>query len=155
MTQLFRKVLCPIDFSEHSLTALDVALKVVQQNDAALYLLNVAPMPAGAAGFQPVPMDPYPYVEKDRREQLEKLAQERIPATVRYEMVVTSGDPAERVLETARGLDADLIVMGTHGRKGLGHLVLGSVAERVVRESPIPVLTVHSTARVRKAARDR
>jgi len=155
MTQLFRKVLCPIDFSEHSLTALDVALKVVQQNDAALYLLNVAPMPAGAAGFQPVPMDPYPYVEKDRREQLEKLAQERIPATVRYEMLVTSGDPAERVLETARGLDADLIVMGTHGRKGLGHLVLGSVAERVVRESPIPVLTVHSTARVRKAARDR
>ena len=155
MTQLFRKVLCPIDFSEHSLTALDVALKVVQQNDAALYLLNVAPMPAGAAGFQPVPMDPYPYVEKDRREQLEKLAQERIPATVRYEMLVTSGDPAERVLETARGRDADLIVMGTHGRKGLGHLVLGSVAERVVRESPIPVLTVHSTARVRKAARDR
>jgi universal stress protein A len=152
MTQLFRKVLCPIDFSEHSLTALDVALKVVQQNDAALYLLNVAPMPAGAAGFQPVPLDPYPYVEKDRREQLEKLAQERIPATVRYEMLVTSGDPAERVLETARGLDADLIVMGTHGRKGLGHLVLGSVAERVVRESPIPVLTVHSTARVRKAA---
>jgi len=155
MTQLFRKVLCPIDFSEHSLTALDVALKVVQQNDAALYLLNVAPIPAGAAGFQPVPLDPYPYVEKDRREQLEKLAQERIPATVRYEMLVTSGDPAERVLETARGLDADLIVMGTHGRKGLGHLVLGSVAERVVRESPIPVLTVHSTARVRKAARDR
>ena len=155
MTQLFRKVLCPIDFSEHSLTALDVALKVVQQNDAALYLLNVAPMPAGAAGFQPVPLDPYPYVEKDRREQLKKLAQERIPATVRYEMLVTSGDPAERVLETARGLDADLIVMGTHGRKGLGHLVLGSVAERVVRESPIPVLTVHSTARVRKAARDR
>src|ERR1035437_8636257 len=155
MTQLFRKVLCPIDFSEHSLTALDVALKVVQQNDAALYLLNLAPMPAGAAGFQPVPMDPYPYVEKDSREPLEKLAQDRLPAPVRYEMLVTSGDPAERGRETARGRDADLIVMGTHGRKGLGHLVLGSVAERVVRESPIPVLTVHSTARVRKAARDR
>ena len=149
---LFRRVLCPIDFSEHSLAALDVALKIVQQNDAALYLLNVAPMPAGAAGFQPVPMDPYPIVEKDRREQLEKLARERIPAAVRCETLVTSGDPAERVLETARGLDADLIVMGTHGRKGLGHLVLGSVAERVVRESPVPVLTTHSTARVRKTA---
>ncbi len=60
MTRLFRKVLCPIDFSEHSLAALDVALKMVQQNDAALYLLNVAPMPAGAAGFQPVPMDALP-----------------------------------------------------------------------------------------------
>jgi nucleotide-binding universal stress UspA family protein len=123
----------------------------VQQNNAALCLLNVAPMPAGAAGFQPVPMDPYPYVEKDRREQREKLARERIPAAVRCETLVISGDPAERVLETARGLNADLIVMGTHGRKGLGHLVLGSVAERVVRESPIPVLTTHSPARVRKA----
>ena len=149
---LFGKVLCPIDFSEHSLAALEVALKVVQQNDAELYLLNVAPMPAGAAGFQPVPLDSYPIVEKDRREQLEKLARERIPAAVRCETLVTSGDPAERVLETARGLGADLIVMGTHGRKGLGHLVLGSVAERVVRESPIPVMTTHSTARVRKTA---
>jgi len=149
---LFRKVLCPIDFSEHSLAALEIALKVVQQNDATLYLLNVAPTPAGAAGFQPVPLDPYPIVEKDRREQLEKLARERIPAAVRWETLVTSGDPAERVLETARGLSADLIVMGTHGRKGLGHLVLGSAAERVVRESPIPVLTTHSTTRVRKTA---
>ncbi|WP_425163217.1 universal stress protein, partial [Candidatus Binatus sp.] len=52
MIQIFRKVLCPIDFSEHSLAALDVALKVAQQNDAKLYLLNVAPLPAGAAGFQ-------------------------------------------------------------------------------------------------------
>jgi nucleotide-binding universal stress UspA family protein len=134
------------------LAALEVALKVVQQNDAELYLLNVAPMPAGAAGFQPVPLDSYPIVEKDRREQLEKLARERIPTAVRCETLVTSGDPAERVLETARGLGADLIVMGTHGRKGLGHLVLGSVAERVVRESPIPVMTTHSTARVRKTA---
>ncbi len=152
MARLFRRVLCPIDFSEHSLAALEVALKIVQQNDAALYLLNVAPMPAGAAGFQPVPMDAYPIVEKDKREQLEKLAQQRIPAAVRCKTLVTSGDPAEQVLETARDLDADLIVMGTHGRKGLSHLVLGSVAERVVRESPIPVLTAHATARVRKAA---
>ena len=65
---------------------------------------------------------------------------------MRHEMLVISGDPAEQVLNTARGLDADLIVMGTHGRKGLSHLVLGSVAERVVRESSVPVLTAHSTA---------
>jgi len=152
MIQLFRKILCPIDFSEHSLAALDVALKVTQQNDAKLYLLNVAPVPAGAAGFQPVPMDPYPLLERERQEELAKLARERIPAAVRYETLVISGDPAERVLETARGLEADLIVMGTHGRRGLSHLVLGSVAERVVRESLVPVLTTHTTARIRKAA---
>jgi len=147
MIQLFRKILCPIDFSEHSIAALDVALKVAQQNDAALCLLNVAPTPAGEAGFQPVKMEPLPHVEKDRREQLEKLARERIPAAVQSETLVISGDPAERVLETARGIAADLIVMGTHGRRGLSHLVLGSVAERVVRESPIPVLTTHSSPR--------
>ena len=147
MIQLFRRVLCAIDFSEHSLAALDLALKIAQRNDAMLYLLNVAPMPAGAAGFQPVPMDPYPYLEKDGRKRLEKVARERIPTAVRYETIVVSGDPAELVLNAARNLDTDLIVIGTHGRKGLSHLVLGSVAERVVRESPKPVLTAHSTAR--------
>jgi len=152
MVQLFPKVLCPIDFSDHSLAALNLALKVTQQNDANLYLLNVAPVPAGAAGFQPVPMDIYPFHEKDRQAELAKLARERIPAAVRYETLVISGDAAERVLETVRGLGADLIVMGTHGRSGLSHLVLGSVAERVVRESPVPVMTVHATARDRKAA---
>ncbi len=152
MIQIFRKVLCPIDFSQHSLAALDVALKVVQQNEAMLFLPSVAPTPAGAAGFQPVPLDPYPYLEKDRQEELAKLAQERIPAAIRYETLVISGDPAEQVLNKARGLDVDLIVMGTHGRRALSRLVLGSVAERVVRESPTPVLTVHSSARVQTAA---
>jgi nucleotide-binding universal stress UspA family protein len=152
MTQLFRKILCPIDFSEHSLTALGMALDLAQQNDATLYLLNVAPVPAGAAGFQPVPMDSYPYLEKDSTEQLMKLARERIPGTVPYETLVISGDPALRILETAHGLGADLIVMGTHGRKLLSHLVLGSVAERVVRESSVPVLTAHAP-HASKAAR--
>ncbi len=151
MVQLFRKVLCPIDFSDHSLAALNLALKVTQQNDAKLYLLNVAPVPAGAAGFQPVPMDAYPFHEEDRHEELAELARERIPAAVRHETLVISGDPAARVLETVRGLAADLIVMGTHGHRGLTRLVLGSVAERVVRESPVPVLSVHVTAPIRKA----
>ena len=152
MIQLFRKVLCPIDFSEHSLAALAVALKVAEQNDARLYLLTVAPVQPGAAGFQPVPMDLYPFLEKDRQEQLIKLARQRIPASVPYETLVMSGDAAERVLEAARALDADLIVMGTHGRKARSHLVLGSVAEKVVREAQTPVLTAHSKTQVRKAA---
>jgi universal stress protein A len=152
MIQLFRKVLCPIDFSEAALVALDLAMKIAQQNDANLLLLNVAPLQAGTAGFQPVPMDPYLFHEKDRREQLVNLGRERIPAAVRYETLVMSGDPAEQVLNSARGLDIDLIVMGTHGRKGLSHLVLGSVAEQVVREAQTPVLTAHSKTQVRKAA---
>ena len=100
MVQLFRKVLCPIDFSDQSVAVLNFALKVTQQNDAKLYLLNVAPMPAGAAGFQPVPMDAYPFHEEDRKQELAELARERIPAAVRCETLVISGDPAARVLET-------------------------------------------------------
>lgn len=152
MIRIFRKILCPIDFAEHSLAALDVALKLAGQNDAQLVLLSVAPSLAGAAGFQPVPMDPFPFLEKDRLEQLIKVARQRVPTSISYETLVVSGDPAEHILDVARDLGADLIVMGTHGRKGLSHLILGSVAERVVRESQIPVLTANSTIRVRKAA---
>jgi hypothetical protein len=83
MIQLFRRILCPIDFSEHSLAALNVALKVALQNDAKLYLLNVVPLPAGEAGFQPVPMDPYPHIGKERQEELAKLGHELLPAAVR------------------------------------------------------------------------
>jgi universal stress protein A len=152
MIQLFKKVLCPIDFSEHSLAALDVALRIAQQNGAALCLVNVVILPPAAGPVQAVPTEPYPDLEKESHEQLVELARKRIPATVRYETLVVNGWPGEAVLKAARDLDADIIVMGTHGRTGLSHLVLGSVAEQVVRESQIPVLTAHSRARVREAA---
>jgi nucleotide-binding universal stress UspA family protein len=67
MIQLFNKILCPIDFSEHSLAALDLAVKVVQQNDAKLYLLSVAPVPAGAADSSRYLWIPYPYLEKEEQ----------------------------------------------------------------------------------------
>ena len=97
-----------------------------------------------------MPTEPYPDLEKESHEQLVKLARKRIPGTVRYETLVVNGWPGEAVLKAARDLDADLIVMGTHGRTGLSHLVLGSVAERVVRESPVPVLTAHAKTGARK-----
>ncbi|MDO8434245.1 MAG: universal stress protein [Candidatus Binatus sp.] len=148
--QAFQRILCPIDFAEHSMAALEVALKLARQNDASLHLLNVAPFPANKDGFQHGPKLPFPCVETERWEQLARIARERIPPPMRYDTLVMAGDPAQQVLDAARDLRADLIVMGTHGRRGLSRLIMGSVAERVVRESPIPVLTAHSTARVRK-----
>ena len=62
------------------------------------------------------------------------------------EWAVTFGDPAQAILDTAKERGADLIVMGTHGRRGLSHVLLGSVAERIVRLSPVPVLTVSGKA---------
>jgi nucleotide-binding universal stress UspA family protein len=73
---------------------------------------------------------------------LEAIAQEKL-AGVSHEVFVASGNAAPEILNLAVEQHIDLIVMGTHGRKGITHLLLGSVAERVVRESPVPVLTIH------------
>ena len=81
---------------------------------------------------------------REARERLERA----LPADERSRFAVTIdarlGDVAENILETARAQHVDLIVMGTHGRHGLAHLLLGSVAERVLRDAPCPVLTTHA-----------
>lgn len=142
MSRMFRKILCPVDFDELSMAALDVAVELAVQNDASLILLNVAPLPLGETEMSPVPLDPYPFREETAREQLEKVGRERVGDKVSYEIFVDSADPATGVLNAIHKHQVDLVVMGTHGRKGIGHILLGSVAERVVRESPVPVLSV-------------
>lgn len=142
MTAQIQRILCPIDFQEQSLAALDLAINLAIQNQAKLLLLNVAPLPLGEAEMSPVPLDPYPFREELSREALEKLAQQRVAGNAAYAVFVVCGDAATGIVKAVRHLGADLVVMGTHGRKGVSHLVLGSVAEHVVRESPAPVLTV-------------
>jgi len=149
---MFRKILCPIDFGEQSLAALDFACKIALQNEAPLVVLTVAPLMTGVTEMSPVPLDPYPYAEKTASDRLVKIARERIEGNIRYETLIVAGDPATGVLNVARRAGADLIVMGTHGRTGVKHLVLGSVAERVVRESPVPVLTVHAKPEIKNRA---
>ena len=139
---VFHKILCPIDFDERSGAALDMAVNLAVQNNARLHILNVAPLPLGAGELSPVPLDPYPVIEETARANLEKIARERIGDRVNYETIVVSGDPATYILNAIRTLHIDVVVMGTHCRKGVAHLLLGSVAERVVRESPVPVLAI-------------
>jgi nucleotide-binding universal stress UspA family protein len=152
MVQMFRKILCPIDFGSHSLAALEMALNLARQNGATLYLLSVVPMIPDNGLMTPVPVEPAPGLEQISRAHLDKLARATIGAIVPYETLVVVGDPGIRVLEAAKSSGADLIVMGTHGRTGVKRLVLGSVAERVVRESSVPVLTVHGGGEAVKAA---
>ena len=83
-----------------------------------------------------------PEWEQDARAQLVKVAADNLGAKAKCKLLVRSGDPAGAILEVEKELRPDLIVMATHGRTGLSHLVLGSVAERTVRESIVPVLTV-------------
>ncbi|HLM79368.1 MAG TPA: universal stress protein [Terriglobales bacterium] len=133
----FKKILCPVDFDPNSLLALRLASELAQEGKATLHLLHVVAMPPG-----PEVALPFGKMETAARTRLERLARQKVTCEARYQIEVMMGDPAVEVLQAAKRLRANLIVMATHGRRGLRRLVLGSVAERVIREAPCPVLTV-------------
>ncbi|MDO8432707.1 MAG: universal stress protein [Candidatus Binatus sp.] len=146
----FKKILCPVDFDESSLLALRLAAELAQERKANLYLLHVVAIPPG-----PEVALPFGKMEAAARTRLERLARQKVKGKARYEIEVMMGDPGVEVLQAAKRLGADLIVMATHGRKGLRRLVLGSVAEYVVREAPCPVLTVKPKGPAPKSAPSR
>jgi nucleotide-binding universal stress UspA family protein len=143
MAVLFSKILCPIDFERDSMDALELACRLAKQNSATVCLLTVVGIPpAAATALPPVPLFPDAEFEAESLRRLEAIAQEKL-AGISHEVFVASGNAAHEILSLAAEQKIDLIVMGTHGRTGVKHFLLGSVAERVVRESPIPVLTIH------------
>jgi nucleotide-binding universal stress UspA family protein len=146
----FDKILCPVDFDQNSIRALKLACEVARDRKSMLYLLHVVPLPPG-----PEVALPFGKMESAARTKLERIARENVDAKVRYEVDIVLGDPGLEVVQVARRLGAKLIVMATHGRKGLSHLLLGSVAERVIREAPCPVLTVKPVKPAKKTARAR
>jgi len=133
----FRNILCPIDLDEKSITALSLASQLGREHNATLYLFHVLPGPPGLDVELPLERR-----AAESRTRLERISHQRVKPGTRYELLVEIGDPAVEILQLAARLDIDLIVMATHGRKGLRRLVLGSVTERVVREARCPVLTV-------------
>lgn len=138
-------MLCPIDFDRDSMEALELAAQLAKQNSATVYLLTVIGAPTGATELPPVPLDPNPSSEAICRRRLEAIAQEKL-AGVSHEIFVASGNAAPQILKLTAEQGIDLIVMGTHGRTGVKRFLLGSAAERVVRESPVPVLTIRPKA---------
>ncbi len=137
MTTMFRKILCPIDFSDNSMAALGQAAKIAQRDDALLYLMHVEFVPMGnvAELAQDVTLSTEP--AKLRLEQ----ATRKLVANVRHEILVQFGRPAELIEKAAENFDVDLIILATHGRTGIDRLFLGSVAEHVVRRSERSVLS--------------
>src|SRR5689334_22964633 len=123
-------ILHPTDFSERSAYALQLACSLARDYQARLVVLHVAeppPPPYEQGVMLPMPE----HVEDEARADLERL---ELPADdVRAERRLEKGDPVAQTLRVARELHADLIVMGTHGRTGLARLLMGSVAEHVVR----------------------
>ncbi|MGO9058342.1 MAG: universal stress protein [Candidatus Binataceae bacterium] len=144
MKNIFKKILCPVDFDENSIAALDAARDLAVDPDARLYVLHVVRLVL--AGF-PKELHSYPLTEHDARARLQDIARDHLEAKVRYEVLLRTGDPASVILRAVEELGVDSVVMATHGRTGLGHFVLGSVAETVVRESPRPVLTIRGPAK--------
>jgi universal stress protein A len=145
-----RKILVPIDFSPASRAALELAVALADRFDAAVDVLHVIQIPAvayatpGVVAVAPVPFEVSPQerakVEADLRAFVAEVAPKRSGISVR----LTVENPAEAILEAAQAGKHDLIAMGTHGRTGLKRIVVGSVAETVIRKAPCAVLTTHS-----------
>jgi nucleotide-binding universal stress UspA family protein len=140
MSYPFRRILSPIDFDDNSLAALDVAAQIARDHDGTVLLFHVVPMIVAPIDT-PVYVDIYKGQEEAACGKLKEIATTRLRG-VSHELLTHMGEPAGSILSAARSHAADLIVMATHGRRGLARVVLGSIAEMVLRDAPCPVLCV-------------
>jgi nucleotide-binding universal stress UspA family protein len=138
-------ILVPIDFSDYSEQALDYAVGLATKLDAKVHLLNAIPIPAlgvpelGVA----VTATMIDNLVAENQRALERLAEARRKRANIGSVIIRTGDARDVILHACEELGIDLIVMGTHGRRGVSRALLGSVAEMIVRTAKCPVLTLH------------
>lgn len=136
----FVHILVATDFSEPSRRALDVALDLARMHNARISLLHVWSLPK--FGYAEALTWPIAELESAARGALGDLLASTTKVHARTEALLRQGNESTQILETAEKSGCDLVVMGTHGRRGLPRLMLGSVAGEVIRRSPVPVITV-------------
>jgi len=143
-----KKILCPIDFSEPSIFGLTASADLAALFGAEITVLHVLPV------LPPQPIDPnytfqVPEYEAllfhDSEKRLAALLKEKIPQTIKAASVIANGNAGKEIVKYAEESKVDLIVIASHGHGGWHHLVMGSVAEKVVRHSPCPVFVVRET----------
>jgi nucleotide-binding universal stress UspA family protein len=141
-----KNILVPVDFSEGSEHALDYAVSLASKLDAKIHLLHVITIPALGVPEIGAPMTAAVMdgLISDCQKGLENLAQPRRKLAPIGEVQLRTGDARDMILNVADETSADLIVMGTHGRRGVKRVLLGSVAETVVRTARCPVLTIRA-----------
>lgn len=142
-----KTILVATDFSECAEQALDYAVALAGKLDAKIHLLNVIGIPAMGIPEVGVAVT-NTLIEstvQTHQTELDELA--RRPASVNVQTVLRTGDARDVILDVAREIGADLIVMGTHGRRGVRRALIGSIAESVVRTAPCPVLTIREHKR--------
>ncbi len=139
-----KNILCPIDYSVYSEMALKYAIEFAEKYQAKLYLVHVLDIRIYDIN------DPDLYnvniIDEETihklRERLLKCVNEDTKSKISVEAIIIQGVPFAEIISTAKERKIDLIVLGTHGRTGLSHALMGSVAEKVVRKAPCPVLTI-------------
>ncbi|MCU7495805.1 MAG: universal stress protein [Ignavibacteria bacterium] len=146
MGTLIDKILVPVDFSEFSKNALHYAVQFARQSYAGkLYLIYViepviypADFSMGQVALPSVELE----VNSKAKEELENLARKEIPEGLGFETIIKTGKPFVEINETASEIDADLIIIASHGHSGVEQILFGSTAEKVVRKAPCPVLSL-------------
>jgi nucleotide-binding universal stress UspA family protein len=144
MTLNIRRILVPIDFSEHAEYVIEWASHLALEHSSHLILLHVYHLPVEFQQLEGayLPPDFWTNVKKEADQTLARYVGEIRQKGLDVEAVVREGYPATVIVDEATAQNVDLIVIGTHGLSGLKHLLLGSIAERVVQKAPCPVLAV-------------
>lgn len=141
-----KKILCPIDHSDCSKEALKYAVSFAMKDEARLYLLHVVDIRSFDESLDTMVEKE---IDDETIKQLETKLFECVPEEIRngmqVEALVVRGIPFAEIISIAKKNKVDMIVMGTHGRTGLAHIMIGSVSEKVVRKSHCPVLTVRQS----------
>ncbi|HEY7745189.1 MAG TPA: universal stress protein [Desulfuromonadales bacterium] len=141
----FKTILFATDFSESSDYAFQYAYSVAKKFNARLLLVHVINEPVDLRGFY-VPHISFEKLEEEIEEGAQKMMEKFCRAHIRdydnYESIIVPGIPYDEIIKKATDYSADLIILGTHGRTGLDHVLFGSTAEKVVRKSPVPVMTI-------------
>lgn len=140
-----RKILCPIDFSRHAELVVEWAIHLAQEHDSEVLLLHAYHLPVEFQQLEGayLPADFWDSVKEEAERSLAIYAERARTASVSVREIVREGYPASVIQEEAREENADMIVMGSRGLSGLKHLLLGSIAERVVQKAHCPVLTLN------------
>lgn len=140
-----KRILVPTDFSDFSKEAYDEAIQLARQLKATLLLAHVVE-PIGTPHIEPLG-----YFELKAGQTLNRMAHPAREEGLWVETHLLKGDPPAEIIKAAEDLQCDLIVMGTHGRTGVRRLLMGSVTERVLRASPVPIVAVRMQPEVEKA----
>ena len=141
----FKTILFALDFSQSSDYAFQYALSLTRKYQARLLIVHIINVPVDLRGFY-VPHISFEKLEQEIEEgakkMMEKFCREQLGDYGNYETFLLPGIPYDEIIKKAEEQSADLIIMGTHGRTGLDHVLFGSTAEKVVRKSAIPVMTI-------------